>query len=80
MAERDISVADVHAVLENGEVVESYPEDDPYPSHLVFRRVGRRPLHVVAAEDPESDRTFVITVYEPDGAQWDPTFTRRLDR
>ena len=80
MAERDISVPDVRAVLESGDVIASYPDDKPYPSNLVLGVVGARPLHVVAAEDPEGGPTFIVTVYEPDAAQWDATFRRRLDR
>jgi hypothetical protein len=80
MAERDISIPNVRTVLESGEVVESYPEDQPHPSKLVLGQVAGRPLHVVAAEDTEGNRTFIITVYEPDEAQWDPTFRRRLER
>lgn len=80
MAERDISVVDVRRVLEGGEVIETYPEDTPFPSRLVLGWIGSRPLHVVAAEDAEEGRTFIVTVYEPDKAQWDPTFRRRLDR
>jgi len=80
MAERDISVPDVRAILESGEVIETYPEDKPHASKLVLGRVGGRPLHVVAAEDPGAGRTFIVTVYEPNSAQWNPTFKRRLDR
>ena len=80
MAERDISVSDVRVALESGEVIEKYPEDQPHPSKLVLGHVAGRPLHVVAAEDPESGRNVIVTVYEPDAAQWDPAFRRRLDR
>ncbi|MEX2554922.1 MAG: DUF4258 domain-containing protein [Actinomycetota bacterium] len=80
MADRDISVSDVRAVLESGEVIESYPDDTPFPSKLVLSHIGQRPLHVVAAHDQDNGRTFIVTVYEPDAAQWDPTFRRRLDR
>ncbi len=80
MAERDISVPDVRAILESGEIIEIYPDDKPHPSKLVLGRVGGRPLHDVAAEDPDGGRTFIVTVYEPSSAQWDPTLKRRLDR
>jgi len=37
---------------------------------------GERPLHIVAADTPES-KTIVITVYEPDPALWEPGFERK---
>ncbi len=35
------------------------------------------PLHVVAADDPESDINVVITVYRPDPDMWTRDFRRR---
>jgi hypothetical protein len=54
MFRRRISEVDVRHVLTNGEEIESYPEDTPYPSRLVLGWRGSRPIHVVAAEDAES--------------------------
>jgi hypothetical protein len=36
-----------------------------------------RPIHVVAADDPESDITVVITVYQPDPELWQSDFRTR---
>lgn len=77
MFERNISVEDVEAVLESGEVVEWYPADEPYPSRLMLAWRKGRPLHVVAAENVQDDEWIVITAYEPDPAQWDANFKRR---
>ena len=77
MALRDISEADVRAVLTTGEAIEEYPDDTPFPSRLVLGWVGSRPLHVVAADDPEEEDTIVITVYEPEPNQWEVGFRRR---
>jgi hypothetical protein len=75
--QRRITVDDVRHVLATGEIVEEYPEDLPYPSRLVLGRRGNRPVHVVAANNPENAETVVITAYEPSPAQWDPEFKRR---
>ena len=64
-------------MLEAGEVIETYPDDKPYPSRLVLGWVGGRPLHVVAADNTEADEIVVITVYQPDPTLWDRTFRRR---
>ncbi|MFN3477111.1 MAG: DUF4258 domain-containing protein [Candidatus Methylomirabilales bacterium] len=60
-----------------GEVIEEYPNDTPYPSRLVLGWRGARPLHVVVADNPDSQETVVITVYEPDPEQREPDFRRR---
>jgi hypothetical protein len=36
MALRNISAAEVRAVLTSGEAIEEYPDDTPYPSRLVL--------------------------------------------
>ena len=77
MFQRNISEKEVRHVIENGEVIESYRDDTPYPSRLVLGWVKTRPLHVVAAENRVERQEIIITVYEPDAKEWDPTFTRR---
>jgi hypothetical protein len=77
MVLRDISEVEVRAVLTAGEAIEEYPDDTPYPSRLVLGWVGSRPLHVVAADNPEDEDTIVITVYEPEPNQWEAGFRRR---
>jgi len=77
MAERGVDENDVRRVLESGEVVQSYPDDRPFPSRLMLGFVEHRPLHVVAADDTENRTTYVITVYEPGLDEWDASFRRR---
>ena len=64
-------------MLTTGETIEDYPDDTPFPSRLVLGWVGSRPLHVVAADNPEEENTIVITVYEPEPDQWEVGFRRR---
>jgi len=77
MFERNISTDDVRQVLENGEMVEEYPEDKPFPSKLILGRIGSRPLHVVVAHDKATNEKIVITVYEPEPTMWEADFKRR---
>ena len=77
MFERRIAESDVRRILEAGETIATYPDDQPYPSRLVFGFAEDRPLHVVVAENAESNKMIVITVYEPDPETWDTTFRRR---
>ena len=71
MALRDISEAEVRAVLTTGEAIEEYPDDTPFPSRLVLGWVGSRPLHVVAADNPEEEDTEVS--HDRDGAARPPS-------
>jgi len=34
MFERSISIADIDAAMASGRVIEEYPADTPYPTHL----------------------------------------------
>ena len=75
MSQRRISVENVRQALETGHTIENYPDDFPYPSSLILGWVESRPLHVVVAHAPE--KKIVITVYEPDPAQWTSDFKIR---
>ena len=78
MFERRITAEDVRTVVTDGEVIQSYPEDKPYPSRLVLGWRGIRPIHVVVAEDNEDGILIVVTAYEPDPIQWDSGFKRKV--
>jgi len=77
MFHRGINQDDVRHVLITGEVIEEYPEDTPYPSRLILGWCGSRPLHVVIADNMETQETIIITVYEPEPGQWEPGFRQR---
>jgi hypothetical protein len=78
MFERRISVADVRAVIAQGESIQAYPDDMPYPSRLLLGWIEDRPLHVVVAEDTADGILIVVTAYEPGPVQWDPGFRRKV--
>lgn len=67
----EIRENEVFEAILNGKTVEDYPEDEPYPSCLIYGRTsGGRPLHIVCAYAFEEETAIVITVYEPDPSQW----------
>ncbi len=80
MYERKISEADVFSVLEEGKVIEEYPDDTPYPSKLILGWRDQRPLHIVVAKNELDDQLIIITVYEPDPEIWDNSFERRKNK
>ena len=77
MFERDVSEIEIREVLENGETIEDYPKDTPYPSRLMLGWVGIRPLHVVVADNFDENEWIVITVYELDLIRWAADYKRR---
>lgn len=77
--ERGISESDVEEIIRNGETIEEYPEDMPYPSRLLLGWRNGCPLHVVAAYDPVSGLCVIITAYVPDATEWDRDCRVRRD-
>lgn len=55
----------------NGEIIEDYPADTPYPSCLIsgFTET-KRPVHSVWAYNHERQKAILITVYEPNPGRW----------
>ena len=77
MFERAIPPNVVASVIANGETVESYPDDTPYPSLLLLGFQDGQPVHVVVAREPDSGLCHVITVYRPDPDVWNEDFKTR---
>lgn len=79
MMERGISRKTVKDVLLNGEVIESYPDDKPFPSALFLGWVNNQPLHVVGSLDSMTGWCFIITAYKPDLEHFESDYqTRRV--
>lgn len=54
-----------------GEIIEDYPNDRPYPSCLIFgQNFSGEPIHSVWAYNEENKWTVLITVYRPDTNRW----------
>ncbi|OHB63156.1 MAG: hypothetical protein A2Y76_15370 [Planctomycetes bacterium RBG_13_60_9] len=74
--ERMISRHDVRNVVENGEVIEDYPNDARGHSCLILGfGLDRRPIHVVCA--PRGDYVAIITAYLPNPDEWNNGFRVR---
>ena len=80
MQERDISRADVKNCILNGEIIEDYPNDFPYPSCLIFGyTIKEKVIHVVAGSDGEY--VYIITAYFPNKEKFeDDLKTRKENR
>lgn len=77
MMERIISREVVKEVLLSGEIIEDYPDDQPYPSALFLGWFEEKPFHVIAAIDSHNIRCFVITAYRPDSEHFKSDYKTR---
>ena len=77
MFERRISTKWVLNALEFGETIEDYSAEMPNPSRLVLGYHGKRPFHLVASENLETNEITIITVYVPDAEKWTKDFKSR---
>ena len=77
MFERDISIAIVKQVVKNGEVIQSYPDDKPYPSFLMLCEINKRPIHIVLAKEDIDKKCIIVTAYEPSIELWSNGFRTR---
>jgi hypothetical protein len=68
--DRMISPEEVRNVIEQGEIIEEYPNDQRGHSCLMFcYSIVDRPLHVVCA--PKGDYLAIITAYIPSMEEWE---------
>ena len=68
---------EVSEIIAEGEVIEAYPADRPYSSHLILGHIGKNSVHVVVARDQQTGNCYVITAYPPDPALWSEDFRTR---
>ncbi len=67
----------IPSLIKEGEVIEEYSNDRPYPSRLVLWWDGNEAVHAVVADVPTTDETVVITVYRPDPGRWENDYRTR---
>lgn len=78
LIQRGISTDDVVYALENGEIIELYPTDYPYPSCLVLgASTNNEFIHVVCGIG--SDELWLITAYYPNPIKWSSDYRVRKE-
>ncbi len=76
--ERGISVSALEQALLTGEIIERYPDDQPYPACLVLGWLASGDsLHVVCSRGDFEPALRIVTVYEPDDALWEGDYRTR---
>lgn len=76
LMQRNIALPDVAYAIENGEIIEQYPEDYPVPSCLVLG-LKPYPLHVVCSI--YQSQVWIITAYKPNLQEWEPDYKTRKE-
>ena len=75
--ERMIEVSEVKDVVNNGEMIEDYPEDSRGHSCLMLGSGNNnRPIHIVCA--PKENYLAIITAYPPDPLKLSSNFRIRV--
>lgn len=79
LLQRNISQSDIENTLLNGEIIEEYEDDYPYPSCLVFgRNLDNEVIHVVCGSNGEE--LWIITAYYPDRTEWEKDLKTRREK
>ncbi len=67
----EILEREIFEAVQNGEALEEYHDDEPYPSVLIHGKTKKdRPVHIICAYSEEDDLVIVVTVYQPDVKKW----------
>lgn len=57
-----------------GSIIKEYKDDTPYPSKLMPNFITNGPIHMVVAQESNTNKCIVITTYEPMNDIWDLSF------
>jgi hypothetical protein len=77
MFERNVSTDDLITVISLGEIIETYPDDEPCPSVLIMGLIDAIVYHTVIAVC--TDHIRAITVYIPEENKWIEYRKRRTE-
>ncbi len=76
--QRNISQLDVENALLNGEIIEEYENDYPYPSCLIYGiNLKNEVLHIVCGANDID--LWIITAYYPDNIKWEKDLKTRKE-
>ena len=68
LQERNITIKDIADAINNGEIIENYDEDEPFPSCLILNLKDKKPIHVVVSDAKEYIK--IVTAYIPNKEKW----------
>ena len=78
LLQRNITQDDVLNTLLNGEIIEEYENDYPYPSCLIYGlTINEEIIHVVCGYNEEE--LWIITAYHPNTKEWNKDMKTRKE-
>lgn len=78
LLQRNITQKDVEKAILNGEIIETYEKDYPYPSCLIYGlNMNNKVLHVVCGINEVE--LYIITAYYPDNIEWENDMKTRKE-
>jgi hypothetical protein len=79
--ERGVTITEMEQALLNGEIVERYPNAQPYPACLVLGWLASGdPLHIVCSRGEIEPALRIVTLYEPKDELWERDYRIRKVR
>ena len=78
LLQRNITQEDVEMALLNGEIIENYEDDYPYPNCLILgMNKSNEHLHIVCGSN--ETELWLITAYYPDRSEWENDLKTRKE-
>ena len=77
MFERGLNPEAIENIINSGEIVADYPQDEPYPSSLLLGWNQQTPVHVVVARNEKDYSCYVVTAYVPSSELWSDDYKSR---
>ena len=78
LIQRNISQEDIENAILNGEIIEEYENDYPYPSCLIYGiNLKNEVLHIVCGLN--EIELWIITAYYPDNIKWEDDLKTRKE-
>jgi len=74
MRQRNIRLNDIKNAINNGNIIEQYPDDYPFPSCLI----NAENIHVVCSVGGK--KLYIITAYRPSSEQWEADGCKRKEK
>lgn len=76
--QRNIKARDIRQAVFNGEIIEQYHDDFPFPSCLILgKTTNKKDIHIVMSDEGSMSR--IITAYYPDKDRWSSDFKIRKE-
>lgn len=79
LSQRNIAQIDIEHAILNGEIIEEYQQDYPYPSCLILGKTcDNQIIHVVCGLGEEE--LWIITAYYPNEDEWQDNLKIRKEK